>query len=82
MEEACKQVRLKEFGKNQENMENIQKAFNHRAKMNGLSSKGEWSEDLEKESTSYNPLKKLVYLISPNKINKNFYYNLDKVLID
>ena len=40
---------LKEFGKNQENKENIQKAFNHRAKMNGLSSKGEWSEDLEKE---------------------------------
>ncbi len=40
---------LKEFGKNQENLENIQKAFNHRAKMNGLSSKGEWSEDLEKE---------------------------------
>ena len=33
---------LKEFGKNQENTENIQKAFNHRAKMNGLSSKGEW----------------------------------------
>jgi len=25
-------------------------------------------------------LRKLVYLISPNKINKNFYYNLDKVL--
>ena len=25
------------------------KAFNHRAKMNGLSSKGEWSENLEKE---------------------------------
>ena len=40
---------LKEFGKNQENKENIQKAFNHRAKMNGLSSKGEWSEELEKE---------------------------------
>ncbi len=40
---------LKEFGKNQENIENIQKAFNHRAKMNSLSSKGEWSEDLEKE---------------------------------
>jgi len=30
-------------------LENIQKAFNHRAKMNGLSSKGEWSEELEKE---------------------------------
>ncbi len=40
---------LKEFGKNQNNLENIQKAFNHRAKMNGLSSKGEWSENLEKE---------------------------------
>jgi thiamine-phosphate pyrophosphorylase len=26
------------------------------------------------------PLKKFIYLISPNKINKNFYYNLDKVL--
>ncbi len=41
---------LKEFGKNQENVANIQKAFNHRAKMNSLSSKGEWSENLEKES--------------------------------
>ena len=26
------------------------------------------------------PLKRLVYLISPNKINQNFYTNLDKVL--
>ena len=43
---------LKEFGKNQSNIENIQKAFNHRAKMNGLSSKGEWSEDLEKDPAS------------------------------
>ena len=43
---------LKELGKNQSNIENIQKAFNHRAKMNGLSSKGEWSEDLEKESAA------------------------------
>ena len=43
---------LKEFGKNQENIDNIQNAFNHRAKMNGLSSKGEWSEDLEKESAA------------------------------
>src|SRR5210317_499313 len=43
---------LKEFGKDQNNIENIQKAFNHRAKMNGLSSKGEWSEDLEKESAA------------------------------
>ncbi len=43
---------LKEFGKNQQNIENIQNAFNHRAKMNGLSSKGEWSENLEKESAA------------------------------
>ena len=43
---------LKEFGKDQNNIENIQKAFNHRAKMNGLSSKGEWSENLEKESAA------------------------------
>jgi fructose-bisphosphate aldolase class I len=43
---------LKEFGKNKENTESIQKAFNHRAKMNGLSSKGKWAEDLEKESAA------------------------------
>ena len=43
---------LKEFGKNQENTETIQKAFNHRARMNGLSSKGEWSENLEKDSAA------------------------------
>ena len=43
---------LKEFGKNQENIVNIQKAFNHRAKMNSLSSIGEWSENLEKETTT------------------------------
>jgi len=40
---------LKAFGKDQSNQNNIQKAFDHRAKMNGLSSKGEWSENLEKE---------------------------------
>ena len=71
---------LKEFGKNQKNLENIQKAFNHRAKMNGLSSKGEWSEELEKEICGIIPLKRPVYLISPNKINQNFYTSLDKVL--
>ncbi len=43
---------LKEFGKDQQNTDNIQKAFNHRAKMNGLSSKGKWSENLEKESAA------------------------------
>ncbi len=43
---------LKEFGKNQSDERNIQKAFNHRAKMNGLSSKGEWSEVMEKETAA------------------------------
>ncbi len=43
---------LKEFGKNKNKIENIQKAFNHRAKMNGLSSKGEWSENLEKDTAA------------------------------
>ena len=43
---------LKAFGKDQNNQNNIQKAFDHRAKMNGLSSKGEWSENLEKETAA------------------------------
>ncbi len=43
---------LKEFGKNQNNIKNIQKAFDHRAKMNGLSSKGQWNEELEKEAVA------------------------------
>ena len=40
---------LKAFGKDQSNKNEVQKAFAHRAKMNGLASKGEWSENLEKE---------------------------------
>jgi len=43
---------LKAYGKDQNNQNNIQKAFDHRAKMNGLSSKGEWSENLEKEAAA------------------------------
>ena len=43
---------LKAFGKDQNNQNNIQKAFDHRAKMNGLSSKGEWSENLEEEAAA------------------------------
>ena len=43
---------LKEFGKNQDSIDSIQRAFNHRAKMNGLSSKGLWSEDLENETAA------------------------------
>ena len=41
---------LKAFGKDQDNSKKIQAAFAHRAKMNSLSSKGEWSEKLEKEA--------------------------------
>ncbi len=33
-----------------------------------------------KRACSLITLKRIVYLISPNKINKNFYYQLDKVL--
>ena len=43
---------LKAFGKDQKNHSDIQKAFDHRAKMNGLSSKGQWSENLEKETAA------------------------------
>ncbi len=39
---------LKAFGKDQYNTEAIQKAFSHRAKMNSLSSKGEWEDSFEK----------------------------------
>jgi fructose-bisphosphate aldolase, class I len=41
---------LKEFGKNLSDTKKIQKVFIHRAKMNGLSSEGKWSENLEKEA--------------------------------
>ena len=43
---------LKAFGANQNDTKKIQDTFAHRAKMNGLSSKGEWSETLEKEATA------------------------------
>jgi len=35
---------------------------------------------IRKRVYSLGPLKKLVYLISPNKINSKFYYDLNKVL--
>ena len=43
---------LKAFGKNFNDTKKIQEVFAHRAKMNGLSSKGEWSENLEKEAAA------------------------------
>jgi thiamine-phosphate pyrophosphorylase len=35
---------------------------------------------IRKRVSGLTPLKRLVYLISPNKINKNFFYDLDAVL--
>tara|TARA_B110000881_G_C18516545_1_gene485198 strand:- start:191 stop:1207 length:1017 start_codon:yes stop_codon:yes gene_type:complete len=43
---------LRAFGEDQNNEKKIQSVFAHRAKMNGLSSKGEWSEKLEKETVA------------------------------
>ena len=40
----------------------------------------ESGQKIQKKSQWLNTLKKLVYLISPNKIYKNFYNDLDKVL--
>ena len=45
---ALQQSALKYWGKNQEDILNIQKIFNHRAKMNSLSTSARWTEDLDK----------------------------------
>ena len=43
---------LKAFGKDLNDTKKIQEVFAHRAKMNGLSSRGEWSETLENEAVA------------------------------
>ena len=45
---ALQQSALKYWGKNQEDITNTQNIFNHRAKMNSLSTSGRWTEDLDK----------------------------------
>ena len=45
---ALQQSALKCWGKNIEDITNTQKVFNHRAKMNSLSTLGRWKNDLEK----------------------------------
>ena len=45
---ALQQSALKYWGKNQEDIANTQNIFNHRAKMNSLSTSGRWTEDLDK----------------------------------
>ena len=47
MDEDCKLARSRSLEKTKVILKIFKKAFNHRAKMNGLSSKGEWSENLE-----------------------------------
>jgi fructose-bisphosphate aldolase class I len=44
---ALQQSALKTWSKEMNNTKAIQDVFNHRAKMNGLASKGEWSQSLE-----------------------------------
>tara|TARA_E500000331_G_scaffold351953_1_gene399605 strand:- start:2517 stop:3533 length:1017 start_codon:yes stop_codon:yes gene_type:complete len=46
---ALQQSALKVWSKNTKDSKKVHSVFNHRAKMNGLSSKAEWSENLEKE---------------------------------
>ena len=45
---ALQQSALNYWGKNPEDVNNIQKIFNHRAKMNSLSTSGKWAEDIDK----------------------------------
>ena len=45
---ALQQSALKYWGKNQEDITNTQNIFNHRAKMNSLSTSGSWTENLDK----------------------------------
>ena len=44
---SLQQSALKTWAKSMDDKENVHKIFNHRAKMNGLSSKAEWTEKLE-----------------------------------
>jgi len=46
---ALQQSALKTWAKSKNDISNVQRVFNHRAKMNGLSTKAEWSENIEKE---------------------------------
>ena len=48
---ALQQSALKNWAKNIEDTNNTQKIFNHRSKMNGLSTSAKWSMDLEKQIT-------------------------------
>ena len=49
---ALQQSALKNWGKNIKDVDNTQKIFNHRSKMNGLSTSAKWTLDLEKQTTA------------------------------
>ena len=49
---ALQQSALKSWAKNIKDVNNTQKIFNHRSKMNGLSTSAQWSMDLEKQLTA------------------------------
>ena len=49
---ALQQSALKSWAKNIEDTSNTQKIFNHRSKMNGLSTNAKWTLDLEKQATA------------------------------
>ncbi len=49
---ALQQSALKSWAKNIKDTINTQKIFNHRSKMNGLSTSAKWSMDLEKQITA------------------------------
>ena len=49
---ALQQSALKNWAKNIKDTNNTQKIFNHRSKMNGLSTSAKWSMDLEKQITA------------------------------
>jgi len=48
---ALQQSALKNWGKNIDDKNNTQKIFNHRSKMNGLSTSAKWTVDLENHTT-------------------------------
>ena len=48
---ALQQSALKNWSKNIEDINITQKIFNHRSKMNGLSTSAKWNMDLEKQIT-------------------------------
>ena len=49
---ALQQSALKYWAKNQNNIDNTQKIFNHRSKMNSLATNAKWTEEIESKSAA------------------------------